>query len=121
MAPPATQASRQQRLGGGLIDTLLGLCAALVLDHDGHSGDSPLIFIAGCLLLQIVAPPILGGTPGMRLQGFRLRRDDGEPPQLPQILTRAILTCAAFFLFLTWQPDGTMLHDRVTGTRIVRP
>ena len=66
-----------------------------------------------------------GQTPGMRIRGIRVVREDGGDLGFGRALVRAIvlffgLAFGIVPLSLLLDRDGIGLHDRLAGTRVVR-
>lgn len=70
--------------------------------------------------VAILAVAVFSFTPGQQLFGLRVQRVDKDAGVgVPRALGRALL---AFFLLpaAVWDKDGRGLHDRLTGTAVVR-
>ncbi len=145
LVPPAIPARQGEgklillsRTLGGLVDILIViLCAgALVLTVDFISGidvlDSTSVFHYGLLLLAIhllYSMFFLGSanqTIGMMITDLRVVGSQGERAQAWRLLLRcflylpALLALALGLIWAVFDSDSLCLHDRLSGTSIVR-
>lgn len=113
------------RLGAFLVDCIASaLVASLIVAHrrgdvaDRLPGSWSLLPLA----VDYVAGLVLGGqTLGMHLFGLRVVRVDGSGRRIP--LPSIVLRTALLFLLVpavVLDRDGRGLHDRFTGTAVVR-
>lgn len=111
------------RLGAFLIDSVVAnLLVGLV--HLGGVRPGPglrgELVLAGFLLQELVLVAAAGATFGMRLLGLRVARVvDGGPPRFPAVALRTALL-SLLVPALIWDRDGRGLHDRASGTVVVR-
>ena len=77
---------------------------------------SPLIVFAA---LQIVFIPTIGGSPGHRLLGMRVRLLRGGWPGLLRPIVRTLLLIFVIPAVI-WDRDQRGMHDRLIGTVLVR-
>lgn len=78
------------------------------------------LVLAGFLLQELVLVAAVGATIGMRLLGLRvIRVANGGPPRVPMV---ALRTALLSFLVpaLVWDSDRRGMHDRASGTVVVR-
>lgn len=85
---------------------------------------SMVLFMA---LYSIVMTAYLGRTWGQELMFLGVARvDDGEAPSLTQCLVRSVayllwpVTLGASLLYALWDAEGRALHDKLSGTIVVR-
>ena len=133
------QATRWRRLAGDLIDGLLiGVLALVSVALWPTDLDRFLILqllgLAGwSALLYMTAPD--GQSPGKRLVGLTIVRENGEPISPARVMVRDILVKRVLFLaigavlgflpllvdalWILWDRDRQTLHDKMMGTLVV--
>lgn len=121
---PGSLSTTGVRLGAFLIDALASaLIAGLFMQYRGGDladrmpGSWSLIPLAVDYVLGIL---FAGRTLGMYLFGLRVVRVGRDGPVGP---TQALVRTGLLFLLLPaliWDRDGRGLHDRLTGTAVVR-
>lgn len=106
-----------RRLAAFLIDVVLAALVAGLFTAPALPRNWSLVPWAA---ISIVATAIFGFTPGMAALGIRVARLDGSAwIGVP----RAVLRTALTFLVLPvviWDADSRYLHDKATGTVVVR-
>jgi uncharacterized RDD family membrane protein YckC len=114
---PGSVAPAGPRLGAFLIDVVLSsLVAALFTAPELPRNRSLLVFA----VLYFGFTVLVGQTPGMRLLKLRVIRTDRAAPVG---VWRALVRTAGVILLipaLIRTRDGIALHDRLTGTAVVR-
>jgi len=117
MGPPGARI----RFAVALLDLVAVLwILALTAAIDLTSGD--LIWAVPIWWLVQLAPLVTGATPGMALTGLRVvGADTNTKAKPPALLARALMLIVGAVAF-RWkvEPDGTMFHDRLSETRVVR-
>ncbi len=111
------------RLGAFAIDTVLAnLLVGLVVLFGVRPGPGlrgELVLVA-FLLQELVLVASAGATAGMRLAGVRVARvADGGQPGFAAVLLRTLLL-SLLVPALIWDADGRGMHDRASGTVVVR-
>ncbi|MBN1092314.1 RDD family protein [Blastococcus sp. TML/M2B] len=105
------------RIGAFLIDSLAAALVAGLFTAPELPGNWSLVSFAALTVVFLV---VAGQTPGMRLLGLRLAHP--RPGQRLD-LWRAVVRTALLVLLvpaLLVDADGRGLHDRLTGTAVVR-
>jgi uncharacterized RDD family membrane protein YckC len=115
---PGSLAGFGSRIGAYLVDAVAsGILATLVVGGPLTSWVPSVLVFA---VLTIVTLVLFGQTPGMRLLGLRL----AHPVPLARLaLWRAVVRTGLLVLLvpaLVVDADGRGLHDRLTGTAVVR-
>ncbi|PJI93460.1 hypothetical protein CLV34_2034 [Luteimicrobium subarcticum] len=115
---PGSMARIGRRIGALCVDWACCLVVSVAFFH-GNPTATLLVFLAENVLLVGTA----GFTLGHLLLGLRVRRmlpgvPDGPPGPL-RGLYRALLLCLVIPA-IVWDADGRGLHDRISGTAIVR-
>ncbi|HSV65979.1 MAG TPA: RDD family protein [Mycobacteriales bacterium] len=119
---PGSLAPLGPRVGAYAVDVLLSaLVAGLLTAPDLPRNWSLVVFFGSYTFFTAT----FGQTPGMRLCGLALTRVDGGPRVgLWRVgFPRAVLRTFALLLVvpaLIWDADRRGLHDRITGTAVVR-
>lgn len=110
------------RLGAFLVDSVIAnLMVGLVYFagiHPGPGAHGQLV-LGGFLLQELVLVAAAGSTIGMRLLGIRVVRVDGRRPTLLMAVLRTALL-SLLVPALIWDADGRGMHDRASGTVVVR-
>jgi uncharacterized RDD family membrane protein YckC len=122
---PGSVAGRGARLGALLLDlALMGLATSLFVQVDLNQPDQmrQYNYIAGLVwfVLSVVMVGLFGFTPGKLLLGLQVVRLDGKSMvnplrAIPRTLLIALIVPAAIS-----DADGRGLHDKITGTVVVR-
>ncbi|WP_313549606.1 RDD family protein [Corynebacterium sp.] len=119
---PGALASVSRRAGGVLIDWLLCLLIASVLTRFTHilGGTSTATFILW-VLLGIISGIVFARTPGMAILGMGVARLDvpGATVGIWRGIVRTLLTACLFPAAMV-DADGRGIHDRATGTAVIR-
>jgi uncharacterized RDD family membrane protein YckC len=115
---PGSLAGFGSRIGAYLVDAVAsGILATLVVGGALTSWVPSVLVFAVLTIVTLVA---FGQTPGMRLLGLRL----AHPVPLARLaLWRAVVRTGLLVLLvpaLLVDADGRGLHDRLTGTAVVR-
>lgn len=111
---PGSVATFGRRLCAFVLDALLcGLVAGAFVQPPELWSYVPLT------LVYVVAVPLLGQTPAMRLLGLRLVTVSGGRVPVPRALLRFVLLGLLLPAVVT-DPDGRGLHDKAAGTVVVR-
>ncbi|MGH3343612.1 MAG: RDD family protein [Carbonactinosporaceae bacterium] len=111
---PGSIASFPRRLGAIIVDWLL--CVAIARGLLGGGAFTTLGIFA---LENLLLVGTLGVTVGMRLAGVRVARPDGGVPRVWAVVVRTALLCLAVPAML-WDRDHRGLHDRASGTAVLR-
>lgn len=110
------------RLAAFVVDTVIAnLMVGLIYFVGVHPGPGPRgqLVLAGFLLQELVLVAAVGSTIGMRMLGARVVRvDGGRPTLLAAVLRTALLSL--LIPALIWDADGRGMHDRASGTVVVR-
>jgi uncharacterized RDD family membrane protein YckC len=114
---PGALASFTSRAGGYVIDALLSAGVAWLFSAPEPPGNvSLLVFVA----LTAISLMVFGQTPGHRLMGLRLAHPTPHARLAPwRALARTVLLVLLVPALIT-DADGRGLHDRLTGTAVVR-
>lgn len=122
---PGSVAGRGARLGALLLDlALMGLATSLFVQVDLNQPEQmrQYNYIAGLVwfVLSVVMVGLFGFTPGKLLLGLQVVRLDGKSMvnplrAIPRTLLIALIVPAAIA-----DADGRGLHDKITGTVVVR-
>ena len=121
-AGPGSVAGFGPRLGAFLVDSVIAnLLVGLVYFAGIHPGPGQRgqLVLAGFLLQELVLVATAGSTVGMRMLGIRVVRVDGERPTLLMVALRTALL-SLLVPALIWDADGRGMHDRASGTVVVR-
>jgi RDD family len=114
---PGSLATFQSRVGAFLVDAVGAAFVAGLLTAPGLPGNWSLVAF---VVVTIVSLAAFGQTPGMRLVGLRLAHPrQGERLALWRAVIRTALLCLLVPALLV-DADGRGLHDRLTGTAVVR-
>ncbi len=114
---PGSLASFGSRVGAFCVDALGSALAAGLVTAPALPGNWALAAFAAVTVLTLVA---FGQTPGMRLMGQRLAHPwPGERLAPWRAVVRTALLCLLVPALLV-DADGRGLHDRLTGTAVVR-
>ncbi len=105
------------RVGAFLLDSLAAALVAGLFTAPDLPGNWSLVSFA---LITVVSLVVAGQTPGMRLLGLRLAH---PRPGARLAVWRGVVRTALLMLLvpaLLVDADGRGLHDRLTGTAVVR-
>ena len=119
---PGSLASVGRRAGGVLIDWLLCLSVAATIHHyTTYFGGTSLLTYALWVVLGIVCGWLFARTPGMLVLGMGVARVDapGHRVGLWRAVVRTLLTGLLFPAAMV-DYDGRGMHDRATGTSVIR-
>ena len=114
---PGSLASFSTRVGAYLVDALVAAVVAAAFTAPSLPRNWSLLSFGLIYVITLVA---FGQTPGMRLLGLRLAH---PRPGERLALWRAVVRTALLMLLvpaLLVDADGRGLHDRLTGTAVVR-
>jgi uncharacterized RDD family membrane protein YckC len=114
---PGSLAAFSTRIGAFLIDSLAAALVAGLFTAPDLPGNWSLVSFA---LITVVSLVAAGQTPGMRLLGLRLAH---PRPGARLAVWRGVVRTALLMLLipaLVVDADGRGLHDRLTGTAVVR-
>ncbi|MEO9327537.1 RDD family protein [Gordonia aurantiaca] len=132
---PGSLATGWQRVGGLLVDWLIAAGLALVfVGGDLESSKLGTLQLGIWLVVGIFAVTLFGFTPGQYALGMRVARVDygtdrnraeaegGEPPAAVGVVRAFFRQLLMIFLVpaLINDYNGRALHDRATGTAILR-
>ncbi|KAA1252186.1 RDD family protein [Mycobacterium simiae] len=121
-AGPGSLAPTGRRLAALCLDWLLSYGLALLglgVGAWSHTTLSTAVLVIW-LLLGVVAVRLFGFTPGQLLLGLVVVAADGRPPVgVGRLLARGMLLALVVPALFT-DTDGRGLHDRLTGTAVVR-
>jgi uncharacterized RDD family membrane protein YckC len=110
-------ATFQSRVGAFLIDAVGSAFVAGLFTAPELPGNWSLVAFA---LVTVLTLALVGQTPGMRLVGLRLAHPrPGERLALWRAVVRTALLCLLVPALLV-DTDGRGLHDRLTGTAVVK-
>lgn len=119
---PGALASVSRRAGGVLIDWIFSLLVASTVAHyTGILGGPSTATLILWVVLGIISGWLFARTPGMALLGMGVARIDvpGQPVGLWRAVVRTLLTGVLFPAAMV-DSDGRGLHDRATGTAVIR-
>ena len=118
---PGSVATFGARILAFLIDGALADVLAIVINGGYHTSDRQnLASYLAFLLLEIVFITLAGQTPGMRVIGVAVVRQDGQGrPKLGWVLVRTLLL-ALVAPALVIDTHGRAMHDRAAGTVMLR-
>lgn len=112
---PGSLARLGRRLGALWIDWLLAMAISA-----GFFASQPMITLAIFAIENLLLVSTLGFTIGHRIFGMRVLRLDSTPMVgVPRGLLRTFLLCLVIPA-VVWDSDGRGLHDRLSGTILVR-
>lgn len=114
---PGSLAAFGTRVGAFLLDSLAAALVAGLFTAPDLPGNWSLVSFG---LITVVSLVVAGQTPGMRLLGLRLAH---PRPGARLAVWRAVVRTALLMLLvpaLLVDADGRGLHDRLTGTAVVR-
>jgi uncharacterized RDD family membrane protein YckC len=120
-AGPGSVAHFGSRLLAFLIDGALADLIAIIVGGGYHTNDrQTLSVLIAFLLIELVFVAAAGQTPGMRVAGIAvLREDRSGRPKLRWVLLRTLLL-ATVAPALVIDQDGRAMHDRAAGTVMLR-
>lgn len=122
---PGSVAGRGARFGALLIDLVLaGLVTSLFVEVDVSRPEVMqqynYLAVLVWFVIAVAMVGLFGFTPGKALLGIRVVRLDGKPMVTPlRAIPRTLLTALILPPAIA-DADGRGLHDRVTGTVVVR-
>jgi uncharacterized RDD family membrane protein YckC len=105
------------RVGAFLIDGALADVIAIIVNGGAHANSRQnLSSLIAFLLIEIVFVAFVGQTPGMRIVGIGVARDDGQGrAKLQWVLLRTLLLAAVIPALIS-DSSGRAMHDRAAGT-----
>jgi uncharacterized RDD family membrane protein YckC len=118
---PGSVAHFGARLLAFLVDGVLADVIGIIVNGGYHTSDKQnlSVFVA-FLLIEVVFVTLAGQTPGMRVAGVGVVRQDGQGrPRLRWVLLRTLLL-AVVAPALVIDQDGRAMHDRAAGTVMLR-
>ncbi|HEX7658636.1 MAG TPA: RDD family protein [Pseudonocardiaceae bacterium] len=121
---PGAVASRGRRLGGFLVDCVIGSLIAALFVHPQFMDQTSMQTLNywGALvwfLINVVAVGFFGFTPGMALFGIRAARVDGVTMVGPvRAIIRTVLI-AVIVPAVIWDMDGRGWHDKAARTIVL--
>lgn len=114
-AGPGSMARLGRRIGGLWIDWLLALAIST-----GFFAADPMVTLGIFALENLMLVATLGHTIGHRIMGLHVvRLDHNRMVGIWRALLRAVLVCLVIPA-VVWDADGRGLHDRLSGTAIIR-
>lgn len=118
---PGAVANFGLRLLAFLIDGVLADLLAAVINGGFHTSDRQnLVSYLAFLLLEIVFLTLAGQTPGMRIAGIAVVKENGGGrPAIGWVLLRTLLL-ALVAPALVIDTSGRAMHDRAAGTVMLR-
>lgn len=111
---PGSVAGFGRRIGAVLIDWGIALLITQVIFRT-----NAWVTLGVFGLEYLITLPLLGATVGMRLLRIGVITAEGVQPGLLMTLVRTILLCLAVPA-LIWDRDQRGLHDKASGTVVVR-
>lgn len=111
---PGSIAGFGRRIGAILIDWAIALLITRVIFQ---TNEWVTLGVFG--LEYLLTLPLLGATVGMRLLRIGVVTADGVQPGVVMTLVRTVLLCLAVPA-LIWDRDQRGLHDKASGTVVVR-
>lgn len=119
---PGAQASVARRMGAVLIDWIICQIAASLITMNTHAlGDTPTLALLLWLVMGILCGWLFARTPGMAVLGMGVARLDkpGERIGFVRAVLRTVFTMFILPAALV-DPNGRGMHDRATGTTVIR-
>ncbi|HVU60469.1 MAG TPA: RDD family protein [Mycobacteriales bacterium] len=118
---PGSVAHFGSRLLAFLIDGAVADLIAIIVGGGYHTSDrQTLSVLIAFLLIEIVFVAAAGQTPGMRVAGIAVVREDRTGrPKLRWVLLRTLLLATVAPALIIDQ-DGRAMHDRAAGTVMVK-
>jgi uncharacterized RDD family membrane protein YckC len=118
---PGSVANFGSRLLAFLVDAVLADVIGIIVNGGYHTSDRQNLSVyLAFLLLEIVFVAAASQTPGMRVAGIAVVREDGRGrPKLQWVLLRTLLL-AVVAPALVIDTQGRAMHDRAAGTVILR-
>jgi uncharacterized RDD family membrane protein YckC len=122
---PGSVAGKGIRLGALLIDLVVAsLVTSVFVRMDVQSPEVMASFnrwaILVWFLVTVVMVSVAGFTAGMALLGIRVARVDGTAMVGPLRAVPRTVLVGVIIPAVIWDPDGRGIHDRLTGTIIIR-
>lgn len=119
---PGSLASVGRRAGGVAVDWVLcWLLAGLFVSYTDVLGSTPTVTLIFWMILGIVTGWLFARTPGHMVLGMGIARTDvgGARIGLWRAVARTVLTSLILPAAMV-DSDGRGLHDRATGTAVIR-
>ncbi|WP_434588704.1 RDD family protein [Streptomyces sp. A5-4] len=116
---PGSIAPLGRRFGALFVDWALCLIIAYGLFARGDQQAAGNWALGIFLVLHILTVGTVGSTPGKRLFGLRVVREDGGRLGILLVVVRSVLLCLVIPP-LVWDRDGRGLHDRLARAVQVR-
>ncbi|HET6858063.1 MAG TPA: RDD family protein [Streptomyces sp.] len=116
---PGSIAPTGRRFGALFVDWALCLVIAYGLFAQGDSQAAGNWALGIFLVLHVLTVGTVGSTPGKRLFGLRVVREDGGRLGFGWVVVRSVLLCLGIPA-LVWDRDGRGLHDRLARAVQVR-
>jgi len=108
------------RLLAFAVDAVLSVLIAVISGHRPPGAAYNLIVYVAFLAIELLFVSIAGQTPGMRVAGIVVvRAVDGGRPRVQWVVVRTVLL-AAVVPALVVDGSGRALHDRASGTAMLR-
>lgn len=112
---PGSMARLGRRIGGLWIDWLLALAIST-----GFFAADPMVTVWVFALENLILVATLGHTIGHRIMGLHVvRLDHSRMVGIWRALARTVLICLVIPA-VVWDADGRGLHDRLSGTAIIK-
>jgi uncharacterized RDD family membrane protein YckC len=109
-----------RRLLAFAVDAVLSIGIAVITGHRPPSSDYQLVVYLAFLFIEFAFVSLAGQTPGMRVAAIVVvRARDGGRPAVQWVLLRTVLL-AAVVPALIVDGSGRALHDRASGTSMLR-
>ncbi|SDE28443.1 RDD family protein [Rhodococcus tukisamuensis] len=118
---PGSLVSTSRRLGAFMVDWLMGGgVALLILGGDLYSGMLGTVILGVWFVVGVVTVTLFSFTPGQFVVGLQVARVDAAVPVgIVRALARQVLLVFVVPALIT-DTDGRGMHDRATGTALVR-
>lgn len=119
---PSSLASLMPRMGALLIDWLAGMgVAAFIVSMTDYLGNTATVTAMVFLIMRVLTVWLFAQSPGHAILGLGVARID-QPNQRVGFVRAAFRTFLTFFLFppVIQDTDGRGMHDRATGTAVIR-
>ena len=108
------------RLLAFVVDAIVCVVIAIVSGHRPPGSAYNIIVYVAFLVIEVVFVSLAGQTPGMRVAGIVVvRAVDGARPRIGWVLVRTLLL-ATVVPALIVDASGRALHDRASGTSMLR-
>lgn len=119
---PGSLASMMRRIGGLLIDWIIATIVAALITHFTYAlGGQATVQLMVWAVISVVSAFLFARTPGQAMLGMGIACIDrpGQRVGFLRCLGRTLLTIFILPPILT-DADGRGLHDRATGTAVIR-